>query len=334
MQNFLKNIQALPYIFLLGLLFGSNTVAARFAIGQMAPNVFNSIRLVIVLGCFTLVYALSKNRSWPKDKKLWLHAGVWGVIGLAVPMASFITSLKYQSSGVTTLLVTLNVGVTIILAHFFLRDEPLTPKTILGLVIAFAGAGLILIQGETGLSEFKQADWRGYALVAAGVIGSSVGLVYARKFLHNNDPFQVVSVRMVAAALVLIPFTLVTDGFDLSGVRLSGLGILIFSSLIGTYVTFQLEFLIVKRFSASATSQASYVSPVVAGLLGALLLGEKITATLLIGMVTIFIGISLLHNRKRQKANPKKPLMPKAAQQETDPVTAGKTAQQGRERIS
>jgi len=146
MQNFLKNIQALPYFFLLGLLFGSNTVAARFGIGQMAPNVFNSIRLVIVLACFTLVYALSK-RAWPKDKKLWLHAGVWGVIGLAVPMASFITSLKYQSSGVTTLLVTLNVGVTVILAHFFLRDEPLTPKAILGLVIAFAGAGLILIRG-------------------------------------------------------------------------------------------------------------------------------------------------------------------------------------------
>lgn len=289
------NLKALPYIILLGSMFGSNMVAARFALGQMEPNVFNSLRLILVNLIFVGLITFSPKQQWPRDKKLWLHAGIWGVIGLAVPMASFISALKYQSSGVNALLITLQVATTSILAHFILHDEAFNAKKILGVIIAFAGAGLILVQGETGLAELSKADWRGYALVGVGVIGSSTGLIYARKFLKNNGHFEVLPIRMLAAALVLIPFTGVTVGFDLSGIQWSGVLVLLFSAVIGTFFTFQVEFHIVKRFGASATSQSSYVVPVIATALGALLLGEQITLTILLGMVIIFVGITLLN---------------------------------------
>jgi drug/metabolite transporter (DMT)-like permease len=291
----LKTFKALPFILLLGTLFGSTMVISRFSLGQMEPGVYNSLRLVIVIICFTLVFAFSPGRQWPRDRKLWLHAGIWGLLGLAIPMMSFISALQYQSSGVTSLLITLNVAITVILAHFFLSDETLTPRKFLGLAIAFAGAGLILLRGETGLASLGKADWRGYALVGAGVLGTSIGYIYARKFLQTSNEFQVISVRMVIAALVIIPFTLSTTGFDLSGVRWSGVLALLFSAVIGTFFTFQVEFLIVKRFGASATSEAAYIVPVVATGLGALLLGEQVTWTIVIGMLIIFVGITLLN---------------------------------------
>lgn len=290
-----KTFKAFPFILLLGLMFGSNMVVARFALGQMQANVFNSLRLVAVLVLFALVYAFSPGKQWPRDRHLWLHAGVWGVIGLAIPMASFISALEYQSSGVTSLLITLNVAITVILAHFFLEEEKLDKRKILGIVIAFAGAAIILMRGETGLAELGKADWRGYALVGLGVVGTAIGYVYARKNLQTDGGFDVISVRMVAAALTLIPFTWATTGFDLSGVQWSGILALLFSTLIGTFFTFQLEFLIVKRFSASAASQAGYIVPVVATGLGALFLGEQVTWTIVAGMILIFAGISLLN---------------------------------------
>ena len=290
----MQKFKALPYIVLLGFMFGSNMVAARFGLGQMQPNVFNSLRLVIVMICFILIYALSPNRSWPRDRGLWLHAGIWGVVGLAIPMACFISALKYQSSGVNSLLITLNTATTVILAHFFLPDEKINPRKLLGIAIAFAGASLILLRGETGLADLTEANWRGYALVAVGVIGTSVGYVYARRTLQNNDEFHVVSVRMVTAALALIPFTGLSVGFDLNAVRWSGLLALLFSGIVGTFLTFQVEFSIVKRFGASSASESAYVVPVVAASLGALFLGEQITWTIVIGMAIIFVGIALL----------------------------------------
>ena len=168
-------------------------------------------------------------------------------------------------------------------------------RKILGLVIAFAGAGLILIRGENGLADFGKADWRGYALVGIGVLGTSIGYIYARKFLQNGNQFQVVSIRMVAAALTIIPFTVATVGFNVSQMNLAGVLALLFSAIVGTYLTFQVEFYVVKRFSASAASQAAYVVPVVATSLGALLLSEQVTVGILIGMVVIIFGVSLLN---------------------------------------
>lgn len=86
-------------------------------------------------------------------------------------------------------------------------------------------------------------------------------------------------------------------GFDVSNLIYYGLLIIFFAANIGTLFTSLLEFIIIKRFGASKTSQATYITPVVATGLGALFLSEKITWTILIGMIIIFWGIHLL-NRK------------------------------------
>jgi drug/metabolite transporter (DMT)-like permease len=290
-----KNVKALPYIILLGFLFGSNMVAARFSLGQFDPNTFNSLRLIIVTFCFVLIYAVSPKKRWPRDRKLWLNAGLWGIIGLAIPMTAFITSLKYLSSGVASLLVTLNAPATVLMAQVFLADEKLTKRKVIGILIAFAGAALILIRGESGLAEFVRADWRGYALVGVGVLTAAGGLIYARRFLQGGDNIDVVAIRMVVSALVIIPFTYLMGGFDMSNVQTSGILVLIYAAIIATLLTFLLEFYIVDHFGASSASQSSYVIPVVATTLGVLLLGEQVTATIILGMIAIFIGLRFLN---------------------------------------
>jgi drug/metabolite transporter (DMT)-like permease len=290
-----KNVKALPYIILLGFLFGTNMVAARFSLGQFDPNTFNSFRLIIVTICFVLIYAANPQKQWARDRRLWLNAGLWGIIGLAFPMTAFITSLKYLSSGVASLLVTLNAPATVLMAQVFLADEQLTKRKIIGILVAFSGAALILIRGESGLVEFGRADWRGYTLVGAGILGAAGGLIYARRFLQGSDNIDVVAIRMVASALVLIPYTFLMGGFDLSNIRTSGILVLIFAAIFSTLLTFLLEFYIVNRFGASSASQSSYVIPVVATTLGALLLGEQVTLTIILGMIAIFIGLRLLN---------------------------------------
>ncbi|MCJ7622388.1 MAG: DMT family transporter [Anaerolineaceae bacterium] len=291
----MKNVKALTYIIFLGFLFGSGMVAARFSLGQFDPNTFNSLRLIIVTICFVLIYAMSPQKGWPRDRKLWLKAGLWGVMGLALPMTAFITSLKYLSSGVASLLVTLNAPATLLMAQVFLTDEKLTKRKVIGILIAFAGAALILVRGESGLAEFSRADWRGYALVGVGILGAAGGLIYARRFLQGSDNIDVVAIRMVASLLVIIPFTYLMGGFDVSNVQTSGILVLIFAAVFTTLLTFLLEFYIIDHFGASAASQSSYVIPVVATTLGVLLLGEQVTPTIILGMIAIFIGLRFLN---------------------------------------
>lgn len=299
-MNFIEKFnqkRELPYLFLLGFLTGSNVVLARFILGQIEAPVFVSFRLIIVDICFLLFYILSPSHKFPKDKKLWLHGSIWGILGLAIPMTTFISALHYQSSGVGSLLYTLSVAVTMILGNLFLGEKNFSPTKLLGIFIAFGGAGLILIRGETGLVEFVQADLRGYALVGVSLTSISIGYIYANKFLVARNELDVINIRILAATIFLIPITFLTVGFDVSNLNYYGLLIILFAAIIGTLFTSLLEFIIIKRFGASKTSQATYITPVVATGLGALFLSEKITWTILIGMIIIFWGIHLL-NRK------------------------------------
>lgn len=292
----MKVRNSLPYVLLLGTIFGSSLVASRFSVGQFDPRTYIALRLSIAAVLHLGIY-LFTARSFPRGRVLWQHAAVLGIIGTAIPMTSMVSSLQYQSSGVSSLLNTLNPVATLILAQIFLQDESMTWGKSLGVLVAFSGAILLFVQGETGLVGFAQADWRGYAWSATGVLASASGSVYARRFLRHGDGFDVASIRMFSAALVMIAIASTTVGFDLSRVDARGVGALLYASVLGTFVGFLMSFFIVKRFGATTSSQTSYVMPVTSTILGAVLLGEQVTPTMLGGMTLIFSGLALLNWR-------------------------------------
>lgn len=291
------------HVLLLGLLFGSSLVVSRFSVGQFQPRDYVALRLVIAALLHVSAYPLWSRRPWPRDLSLWLRAGLLGLLGSALPMTAIVSSLQYQSSGVSGLLLTLNPVVVVLLAHWFLHDEPLTWNRMAGALVAFAGAGLLLMRGESGLAEFARADWRGYAWIGVGVMASASSSVYARRFLRWDDAFDVATIRMVAAALATLGVVGMSGGFRLGQVGPSGAAALAYGSVMGTFLAFLVSFRIIKRFGATPVAQTSYVIPVVSTILGVLFLDERVTGAMLVGMGVIFAGIALL-NRRPKRAEP------------------------------
>jgi len=294
--------QALPYILLLGILWGSNLVASRFGIGQFDPILFVGLRLFIASIAHLFIYLTQQGRSWPTDRQLWRRAAVLGVFGTAIPMSSIIASLQYQSSGVTAVFVTMAPAVTVLMAHFFLADETLSWRKGLGISLAFVGGALLAIQGESGIPDLERADPRGFFLVLTGIIFGSGSVIYARKRLQGYDGFDVATVRMWVATLVLLPLVLWL-GIDFSRVDGWGYFSLGFAALFATFIGLILEFHIIQHFGATAASMTTYVIPLVATGAGAVLLGETVTAVMVMGMVLIGFGIAIV-NRRRQPKRP------------------------------
>src|SRR5690606_21083720 len=157
---------ALPYVLLIGLLFGSSLLASRFSLPQFGSVTFVWLRLAISLGAFAAVYAAAakrgrSSRPLPLGDRALLRDGlILGIFGTALPMLGYISSLQYQSAGVTALLITVAPALTVLLAHFLLPDERLTWRKAAGIGLALAGAALLVIRGESGL---------------AGIAGSPIG---------------------------------------------------------------------------------------------------------------------------------------------------------------
>lgn len=293
------SIRALPYVLLLGLFFGSSLVVSRFSVGQFAPAAYIGIRMVIASLMSLGLYALVTGRRVPRDPVLWKRAGLLGVFGTAVPMTCVVSSLQYQSSGVASLLLTTGPALTIVLAHWILPDELLNKRKIFGVCLALGGALLLALSGESGLPNVTRADPKGYLLVVLGMISSSIMIIYARKYLRDYDAFDVGSVRLFATAITMMPFALLTVGFDLSAVDGAGVAGLLYAAVVGTFLGFMLSFYTIKRFGATPAVMTTYIIPIVAGVGGVLLLDEEITVTMVIGMIVIASGIGLIQEYRR-----------------------------------
>lgn len=290
--------QSAPYIVLLATLFGSTLVVSRYGISQFSPLSYTGLRLALTgLGHLLTYWLAVGGRRWPTDRELWRRAGFLGLFDTALPMSFMMLSLQYQSSAVTSILATISPAITVLLAHFFLEDERLSLRKAVGVGLAFAGALLLGLRGESGLPDVSRASPIGYFLVLAAMLSASAMTVYTRKWMRGFDAFQITSVRMIIGTLVVVPLALVTGGLDLGEITWEGYASIGYAAVVGTFFSFWLLIVIIQRYGATALATTMYISPVVASLGGVLLLDETITAGMAIGMAMIAGGIALLSQR-------------------------------------
>jgi len=113
--------------------------------------------------------------------------------------------------------------------------------------------------------------------------------------MQKLDSFDISSVRMWMAVVIMLPITFLTAGFDLSRVNAQGAAALLYAGLVGTFAGMLLDFYNIKRFGATASAMVSVLIPIVAIVTGALLLGEAITSGMLMAMVLIIGGVAILN---------------------------------------
>ncbi|MCY3831676.1 MAG: DMT family transporter [Chloroflexi bacterium] len=293
------NISALPYVILLAFFFGSSLVVSRFSVSQFEPTTYIGIRMIISSLLALAVYSLATGRRLPRDPELWKRASLLGVFGTAIPMTCVVTSLQYLSSGVASLLLATGPALTVLLANFLLPEEALNRRQVLGVSLAMGGALLLALSGENGLPDAAEAAPIGYLLTIFGTVSGSLMVIYARKRLREYDAYDVGSIRIFTTALTVMSFSLLTVGFDGSAVDGAGLLALCYSALVGTFLGLLLSFYNVKRFGATPAMMTTYIIPIVAGIGGAVFLGEVISSTMLVGMIIIISGIALLQEFRK-----------------------------------
>lgn len=183
--------------------------------------------------------------------------------------------------------------VLVVLASPLVLKERLTGKKLL--CVAAALVGMVLVSGVfqagfSGISELK-----GVALgLGAAVLYASVILL--NKKLGEISAYDKTIVQLGAAAIVLLPYTLLTE--DMSALTLDGLGIalLLVAGIVHTGFAYALYFGSMKDLSGQTVALYSYIDPILAVLLSAVLLREPMTAGGIVGAVMI-LGAAFFSER-------------------------------------
>ncbi len=204
-------------------------------------------------------------------------------------------SYNYTTVSVATMCYYMQPTIVILVSPFFLKEK-LTPKKLI--CAFFAVVGMFLISGMADGGGIDRSDMTGilYGLGAAALYAS---VIILNKKISVEDAYQRTMIQLFAASFTVVPYILLTE--DISSVSLSAESVLmvLIVGIVHTGIAYAMYFGSMKGLRAQSIAVISYIDPVFALILSAIVLGETLTAWGIIGAVLIMLS-ALLSEKGRK----------------------------------
>ena len=196
---------------------------------------------------------------------------------------------SYTSVSTATLCYYMAPTIVILLSPVIFKEKITIRKGICALTAVF---GMILVSGvvENGLPALSEIKGVLFGLGAAVLYAS---VVIINKKLPGIDPFEKTVIQLGASALVLIPYLVLTGETLPTDLSLSAVILLLIVGLVHTGIAYALYFGSVDGLQAQTVAILSYLDPITALVLSAIVLHEKMTVYGIIGAVLI-IGAAVI----------------------------------------
>jgi drug/metabolite transporter (DMT)-like permease len=282
--------------------WGSTYLAIRIGVGHLPPFLFAGLRF-LTAGLLLGSIALALGIKLPARARDWRTLAITGVFLLCGANAMVVWAEQFVASGVASVLV----AAMPLWSAFFDAvlpggKTPLSWRLGVGLIIGFAGSALL-----AGITprELATADLRGPIALTFGSASWALGSVYWKRHPTNDvSPYAASAVQMAVAGGLLCLFgLLIGEGprLQLDRTGLLAMGYLVlFGSIVGyTAFAYALE-----HSSATIVGTYAYVNPVVAVVLGWLVLSEPITGRMLVAMALILGSVLWIQLAARPREAP------------------------------
>jgi drug/metabolite transporter (DMT)-like permease len=195
---------------------------------------------------------------------------------------------------------------TVLINVLFTKDEK--PNWLIVLGLAMGLAGIIMIFGEH-LTEFSNANYtKGIVLTFAANLCWAIGSIWIKKKNQDSNPFMNAGLQMFFGGLFLIPFSLLLDDYSKVQWNNEVIFSLSYMVLIGSVSAYACYSYAIKKLPMTLVSLYAYINPIVAVILGWLILNEKLNFQIALAIMVTVTGIYLVNRGYQLKTNPIKPL--------------------------
>jgi drug/metabolite transporter (DMT)-like permease len=279
------------------LIWSSVWLCIKVGVTDVPPATFASVRLVIAVLVLLLVMAV-REIPLPRQPRDWAMIGGTGFLLLGLNYAFLYWGAQYISSGLSAVLQAATPAFGLMFAHVLLDDERFTSWQVWGLVLGVLGVGVIFADQlhVTGSTAF----W-GCLAVTASALCVALGYVVVKKHGSHLRPIELTVGQMMAGLAPLLAIALTFEGNPLT-VRWTtpAVASVLYLALAGSVVAFWLNYWLLKRIGATKLLAMSLVEPLIAVILGAVVLHEALPARTLIGGACILASTWVLLSPRSQ----------------------------------
>jgi drug/metabolite transporter (DMT)-like permease len=272
----------------LSVLWGGSFFFAKVAVGELGPFTVVFARVSLAALALALVVPLRRDAPWPTYFAM-------GFLNNALPFSLIFWGQTEIGSGLASILNATTPLFTLVVAHVLTPDEKIDRTKVAALLVGLLGVVVLI-----GLSALIGSStlWGQAACLAAALSYAFAG-IYGRRFRRMGIvPAEAAAGQLTASTVLILPIMLVIDRpWMVPPPSLTvwlALGAL---ALLSTALAYVLYFRILAAAGATVLLLVTFLIPVPAILLGAMVLGERLEPRHYAGMALIGLGLAIIDGR-------------------------------------
>lgn len=276
-------------ILILCLIWGFNFVVMKSANGAFPPVLFAGFRFFVGAAVLFGVSFLKKIPLPTKKNLKWFV--LCGILQTTYFNLAIQISLNYISAGLVSVLTYSMPLFFCILAHFFIPEEQLTMRKLVGIILGIIGLFFSL--------NITQLDGDLWALMLAlsSAIAWAISNIIIKKKLQDCNKIQFTAWQMAVGAAALFLYSFCFENGQ-SQWSIMSIGYILFSGIIASALAFVLWSDILTKVKASKASISLLLVPIVGIISSYLFLHESLKISTLIGVLFVLLGIWIVNSGK------------------------------------
>ena len=273
-----------------GLIWGASFLFIELALTFLTPigvafgrTFFGALAMVVAMVIF--------KSKLPTSFEAWKHLTIAGILMSSIPFVLFAYAQTQVTSALAAIINAVTPITTVIVLLVAFRTEKLKPHVVAGIIIGLVGV-LVVLGAWQGFGENNPL-----AIVAMliAVILYGIGTPYVRKYVTPLNLATEVSVfgQIGTAALTLLPIYLLSGPLITNVPDFASVAAIVTLGALGSGVAYLLYYKILDVVGSAIASSVTYITPVIAVILGVILLGENLHWYEPTGGVIVILGAAI-----------------------------------------
>ncbi len=280
----------------LALLWGSSYLQIKVALASIPPFTLIAIRVGIAAALLLTVVALRGERL-PRGTHAWRNLSVQAFYNSIGAWTVLAWGQQYVDSALAGVLNSTSPIFVFLITLLWTRHEPITVRKAVGAALGLVG--VVLLVGVDALAGIGQQVLAQLAILL-GAFFYACAALNGRRF-SGWPPTVTAAGTMLCAAVVLLPLALVRERpWSLAPTPVS-LGAAVSLAVFSTALALLIYFRLLRTLGPIGTTSQSYLRSGITVLLGVVVLGEHLTATVALGLLAIVLGVAAINAPSRKR---------------------------------
>lgn len=280
---------------ILCLIWGTTWIFIKVGLDDLPPITFATSRFLLAVIILFVVIRVQRI-PLPKTAKEWRLIALTGVLQFSINYSMVFWSEQYITSGLAAVLQTMITVFGLILAWFFLPNERITKLKIFAVGLGIVGVTVIFIDQ---LKVQNLMAFLGSVGIVIGAYAAAQASILVKAKGGAFHPAALVFGQMICGLPLIIVYSLIAEGNPLNfNWTWSAVICVLYLTIAGTIAAFWLYYWLLGKIESTKAMMISLVTPLIAVIVGAIVLGERLPTQTFFGGLLIISSIGLIVFRR------------------------------------